>query len=79
MRRVIGMVMFIVTGLLLFMKNAYAYLDPGTGSMMLQALIAGIAAVLVAIRLYWDKFKRLFSFRSRNNEPPEGERIEEGE
>tara|TARA_Y100000591_G_C21765779_1_gene662718 strand:- start:1084 stop:1281 length:198 start_codon:yes stop_codon:yes gene_type:complete len=30
-------------------SNAYAYLDPGTGSVILSAIIAGI----VAIKTYW--------------------------
>lgn len=34
---------------------AYAYLDPGTGSLILQALIAGIAAGLTAIKIFWTK------------------------
>jgi hypothetical protein len=32
--------------------NAYAYLDPGTGSILLQGLIAAIAGVAVTGRLY---------------------------
>lgn len=48
-------------GLMLFVKSANAYLDPGTGSMLLQGLIAAIAGGLVALRLYWSKIKRLFS------------------
>jgi len=34
---------------------AYAYLDPGTGSMILQVLLGGIAGVAVAGRFYWRK------------------------
>jgi len=44
-----------IAGLTLFHPNAYAYLDPGTGSMILQALIAGVAVVGVTIKLYWFK------------------------
>ncbi len=44
---------------------AHAYLDPGTGSMMLQVLLGGIAGGLVIGRLYWQKIK---SFFSRANE-----------
>ena len=40
--------------------NAYAYLDPGTGSILLQGLIGGVAGGLVVIRLYWHKFKNVF-------------------
>ena len=57
----ISLVLF---GLLFFPKKAHAYIDPGTGSMMLQALIGGIAAGLVIIRLYWTKLKEFFLSRS---------------
>ena len=36
---------------------SYAYLDPGTGSFILQALIGGIAAFFTTIVLYWRKAK----------------------
>lgn len=37
--------------------NAEAYLDPGTGSMMLQVILGGIAAIGVVIKLYWYKLR----------------------
>ena len=40
--------------------SAYAYLDPGTGSILLQGLIGGIAGGIVVFRLYWDKLKSFF-------------------
>ena len=36
---------------------AYAYLDPGTGAMVLQLLIGGFAGALVVGKLYFDKIK----------------------
>lgn len=36
---------------------AYAYLDPATGSVILQGLLAGIAGVMVVARLYWTRIK----------------------
>ena len=38
-----------------------AYIDPGTGSMVLQAAIAGIAAAALAIKTYWHRIKLFFS------------------
>ncbi len=43
--------------LLLVITDAVAYLDPGTGSMLLQVILGGVAAVAVAIKLYWHKFR----------------------
>ncbi|MEE8495070.1 MAG: hypothetical protein V3S21_01205 [Xanthomonadales bacterium] len=46
------------TILLLFIfSDAIAYLDPGTGSMLLQVILGGVAAVAVAIKLYWHKLR----------------------
>jgi hypothetical protein len=36
---------------------ACAYLDPGTGSMLLQVILGGIAAVGVALKLFWHKIR----------------------
>ncbi len=37
-----------------------AYLDPGTGSMLLQALLGGVAAIGVVGRLYWRRVAAVF-------------------
>jgi hypothetical protein len=34
-------------------ENALAYLDPGSGSMMLQLLLGGIVGVAAIAKLYW--------------------------
>ena len=36
------------------------YLDPGSGSYLLQLLIAGILGALFALRLYWKRVRRFF-------------------
>ena len=41
------------------------YVDPGAGSMFLQALIAAIAAGLVAIKIYWRKVQGFLFRRNR--------------
>lgn len=54
---------------LMFLSNeAHAYIDPGTGSLLLQGLIAGIAAGLYTIKLYWYRLKNFFK---RNEEKPD--------
>ena len=37
--------------------TAHAYIDPGTGGILLQALLGLVAAVGAYITLYWRKFK----------------------
>jgi len=44
---------------------AQAYLDPGSGSMMLQVILGGIAAVGVALKLYWHRLLAKLGLRKR--------------
>ena len=39
-----------------------AYLDPGSGSFILQALVAMLAGAIVAINAYWSKIKSFLGF-----------------
>ena len=39
---------------------AHAYLDPGTGSILIQGLIASIAAAGVVLRTYWHRLVHFF-------------------
>lgn len=57
-----------ITGSLLWSLPASAYLDPGTGSFILQAILGGIAGALVAGRLYWHRLKAFFGLERGANE-----------
>jgi hypothetical protein len=46
---------------------AYAYLDPGTGSMVLQLVLGGIAGIAILGKLFWNRFKALFHFGKHKN------------
>jgi len=45
---------------LLIIMPLYAYIDPGTGSMLLQVLIAGIMGGLFFIKKKWKKIRSFF-------------------
>jgi len=40
--------------------HAYAYLDPGTGSIILQAIAVALAAIATTTSYYWEKVKGLY-------------------
>jgi hypothetical protein len=40
---------------------AHAYLDPGSGSMLLQLLLGGVTGVVVIFKLYWQRVKGVFN------------------
>jgi hypothetical protein len=44
-------------------KDAFAYLDPGTGSYMLQIIIGTFAACFFVIKHYWTRIKIMFKGR----------------
>jgi hypothetical protein len=52
--------LFLIFGLISYTSPAYAYLDPGTGSMLIQGLIGGIAATISFLSIYWQKVKEFF-------------------
>lgn len=43
--------------------DVQAYLDPGAGSIVLQATIAAVAGGFMVMRTYWSKVKQLFTRR----------------
>jgi hypothetical protein len=47
-------------------RQLFAYVDPGSGSMLLQLLLGGVAGVAVAVRMYWHRLRAFFGFRSNN-------------
>jgi uncharacterized membrane protein len=44
----------------LFTSSAYAYLDPGTGSIILQAIVGAFAAFFSTLYIFWEKVKIFF-------------------
>ena len=64
-------VMFVVICL---PNRVYAYLDPGTGSMVVQAVLAAVAAVGVSIGIFWRRVKSIFSRKSEKNGSVENDR-----
>jgi hypothetical protein len=49
------------------MGELLAYLDPGSGSMVLQAVVGGLAAVAVMGKLYWRRFLTLVRIRKKDD------------
>lgn len=49
-------------------SSAYAYLDPGTGSMLLQVLLGGLAGIALAGKLFWHRFLLLLGVRKEAKE-----------
>ena len=54
---------------LLMPRQAHAYLDPSTGSVLLQILVAFLAGTALVVRTYWQKISGLLG-RGRPKNPP---------
>jgi uncharacterized membrane protein len=56
---------FVTLCLVFYAENAYAYIDPSTIGILLQAIVGGIAFAIGAIAMFWDtlkeKIKKIFS------------------
>jgi hypothetical protein len=67
MKRLFQMMPLVVVFVALFSlypQKAHAYIDPGTGSMIIQILIAGFLGASFAVKAYWKKIKAFIVSRS---------------
>lgn len=60
--RLVCMLLAVVT--LLFPRDAFAYLDPGSGSLIFQTIVAMLAGIAYGVRVYWGRIVGLFSRRT---------------
>lgn len=47
----------------LFYIEILGYIDPGTGSIILQAIVAAVVGVGVAIKLFWHRILKFLGIR----------------
>lgn len=67
--------MFNIISLLAPLAKPHAYLDPGSGSILVQLLVAAGLGAAFAVRVYWKKLKAFFTGKKDVEETP----TEEGE
>lgn len=65
---VLSIIIFIIT---IGCRNAFAYLDPASGSMILQGILAGIAAAGVAVGIFWRRLKMIIFGRKKSEVDPD--------
>lgn len=47
-----------------------AYLDPGSGSLLLQLILGGVAGLALVLKLFWHRILSLFGVKKRKDEKP---------
>jgi hypothetical protein len=61
----------VVGGLLILASAttpAFAYLDPGAGSMLLQGMLAVVAGSVFALKQYWSRVVSLLRWKPRHEQ-----------
>jgi hypothetical protein len=61
----------VILGVLCFAEPVYAYLDPGSGSMIWQMLLGAVASVIVFFKFFGRKFLALFGPAKKNKNNPD--------
>ena len=51
---------FVLVACLSIASPAYAYLDPGTGTMLISAVLGVAAAVALAVKMFWYRLVGFF-------------------
>ena len=57
----------------LFLKALCSYLDPGSGSLLVQLFIAAIVGILATFRFWKSRLLRLFGIQQREGDDEDGE------
>ncbi|MCB0358545.1 MAG: hypothetical protein KDD44_02885 [Bdellovibrionales bacterium] len=66
-----GIVVLLLPVAILLPQTAYAYIDPGTGSLLVQLLLAGVAGVGVFFKVMWRRVTGKPSSKDTGDGPSE--------
>ena len=61
-------IVMMFAGSLTFSSASYAYLDPGTGSIIVQSIIASVAAAFAAGSVFWHRLLAFFTGKSKSSD-----------
>ena len=56
-----------ITSNFIFLPNAYAYIDPGSGSAIIYAIISVLVATGMGFKVYWNRIKDKLTSRSNDS------------
>ena len=49
-------------------SDAYAYIDPGTGSLVIQVIVGALVGVGITAKIYWYKINEKISHINKKDE-----------
>ena len=56
---------FILLILFFTVTPVYAYLDPGTGTVIFQGIVGALAALAITVKLYWYRILRYLGIKRK--------------
>lgn len=60
-----------------FLSQILAYIDPGTGSIIIQAIIGTLVGVAIAAKLFWHRILKFLGIRK--GKTPDNTPLDQGE
>jgi len=60
-QRLFNLIYFMLIVMVATARDAHAYLDPGTGSYILQLVLAALLGTAFAVKLFWLRIKTFFA------------------
>ena len=54
---------------MLYSTYLLAYLDPASGSLLLQLLLGGVAGIALVLKLFWHRILGLFGKKPNDDQP----------
>jgi hypothetical protein len=61
---------FKIVGAVVFGRLILSYLDPGTGSLLIQLLLGALLSTLFFVKVFWKKIKGVFKRSDESTEEP---------
>ena len=69
MKRALFLACLLVWCLVMGERTASAYVDPNSGSMLLQLVLGGAAGLALIVKLYWQRLLAFLGLRRRDTAP----------
>ncbi len=60
-KRILTLSVFVLFLKFLFAPSAHAYLDPGSGSFIIQMVVAGLMGFILMVKIYWGRIRTFFT------------------
>jgi len=59
--------LLLITFIVFWVQPSFAYIDPGSGSAIMSAIIGFFVAIGIVVKTYWYKIKSLFGGGSKKS------------